>query len=76
MKQLPYLSKEFIDRATAIFGPAPILSSEAPESFDLLFELLASCLQARDFFELMLISALRRRSLEGQPCDPPRHSRH
>ena len=55
MKQLPYLSKEFIDRATAIFGPAPILSSEAPESFDLLFESLASCLQARDFFELMLI---------------------
>ena len=44
MKQLPYLSKEFIDRATAIFGPAPILSSEAPESFDLLFERLrAAC---------------------------------
>ena len=75
MKQLPYLSKEFIDRATAIFGPAPILSSEAPESFDLLFESLASCLQARDFFELMLIG-ITPSKLEGQPCDPPRHSRH
>src|SRR6185312_2794200 len=42
-------------QARALFGPAPILSSETPELFEIFFEQLASCLQARDIVEVMLI---------------------
>ena len=49
------MSKEQIAQARALFGPAPILSSEQPELYESFFDQLTLCLQPQDFVEVMLI---------------------
>lgn len=49
------MSKDQIKEARTLFGPAPILSSEAPELFEIFFEQLAICLGSRDIVEFTLI---------------------
>lgn len=45
------MSKEQIAQARALFGSAPILSSEQPELYESFFDQLTLCLQPQDFVE-------------------------
>jgi hypothetical protein len=55
VKQLPCLSKDQVRETRVLFGPAPILPSEAPELFEIFFEQLTNRLQPRDIMEVLLI---------------------
>ena len=49
------MSKEDIEQARELFGPAPILTSEEPERFEKFYLQLATSIKPRDFTELLLL---------------------
>src|SRR6185312_12639290 len=49
------MSKDEIDRARELFGPAPTLTSEDPQRLERLFLQLAASIKPQDFVELLLI---------------------
>lgn len=55
MTEPVHLSKEQIAQWRLLLGRAPVLSSEAPELFEVFYDQLVTCLRPRDVIEIILI---------------------
>ena len=47
MSQKKHMTKAQLDECKALFGPAPVLSTEDVAHFETIFDRVANCLEAR-----------------------------
>ena len=55
MSQNKHMTKAQLDECKALFGPAPVLSSEDVAHFETIFDRVVECLDPRNMVELMYI---------------------
>ena len=55
MSQNKHMTKAQLDECKALFGPAPVLSTEDVAHFETIFDRVVECLDPRNMVELMYI---------------------